>query len=340
VNEVEYFFKCFPDIDTTQNIWSELNRLSALKFSGRASPSDDWEEFVITTPKYEKDTTTPWQTFYSGDIPVKFRPAGSEMKVELANCPRISGFQMFYQRVSSLILEEGDEGEEDDPVGGPYNRFQAVIDQLVALELDHTEYDLSTFRVELNDTLCKEQSTIIPLMNTMMKTQTFGSKANYLEFTSADKTYNDFLKLELGGTAGLTFRVVRMTPNVKIFTGFYDNPPSEPHKYYASLDAASVPMPYFGRAFYLKSCEGNVIHSAYVQNPSVLFRINEFIKEGIPLIVKPYKDQRDDVIADGTSLRKIELELVNRWMQPVRLQNPMIVTIKMEPILEDVVTYG
>jgi hypothetical protein len=135
-----------------------------------------------------------------------------------------------------------------------------------------------------------------------------------------------------------------MSGNFQIFTGFYDNdpkgPPSKDDVFEKEVLGKGYPMPFFGRALYLASAEGNVIHSAFSQHPSVICRINEYIRDGMPLIVKPLKEQRDEVIADATSLRKIELELVNRWMQPVRLQNPMIVTIKMRPVHEDVVTYG
>jgi hypothetical protein len=91
---------------------------------------------------------------------------------------------------------------------------------------------------------------------------------------------------------------------------------------------------------YLVSKQGNAIHSANVQHPGVLLRINEFLMSTLPVIIKPREDDRDIVIGDGSSMREIELQLVDRWFEPVKIMNPMIVTIKMEPIMEEQVWYG
>jgi hypothetical protein len=36
----------------------------------------------------------------------------------------------------------------------------------------------------------------------------------------------------------------------------------------------------------------------------------------------------------------LDLQLVDKWFQPVKLLNPMIVTIKMKPIMEEQICYG
>jgi hypothetical protein len=91
---------------------------------------------------------------------------------------------------------------------------------------------------------------------------------------------------------------------------------------------------------YLVSNQGSAIHSANVQHPSVLFRINEFLLPTLPVLIKPREEERDYQITDGSSMREIELKLVDRWFEPILLRNPMVVTIKMEPIMEEQVWYG
>jgi hypothetical protein len=106
-----------------------------------------------------------------------------------------------------------------------------------------------------------------------------------------------------------------------------------------AIISPSVPYTYHGNKLYLMSHQGNVIQSCNVQSPGVLLRINEFLMSTLPVLIKPKKEERDVVIGDGTSLRQFDIKLVDRWYEPVILLNPMIVTIKMKPILLDNVYY-
>jgi hypothetical protein len=60
----------------------------------------------------------------------------------------------------------------------------------------------------------------------------------------------------------------------------------------------------------------------------------------MPIVQKPLKEERDEIIADGSSLRQFKITLTDRWLQPVKIKAPLVVTIKMQPIHEDVPTYG
>jgi hypothetical protein len=136
------------------------------------------------------------------------------------------------------------------------------------------------------------------------------------------------------------FRISNMSHRVKLLTGFYDVKFPYPSNFVTEVISPSAPFNYHGNKLYLVSNQGNVIHSGNTQHPSVLFRINEFLMSTLPILIKPREDERDIVIADGSSMREIELKLVDRWFEPVKIKNPMVVTIKMEPIMEEQVWYG
>jgi hypothetical protein len=136
------------------------------------------------------------------------------------------------------------------------------------------------------------------------------------------------------------FKVVGLSHRASLVTGFYDTPLPYPATYKTFVQTPSAPYVYHGNMMYLISKNGNAIHSANVQHPGVLFRINEFLMSTLPIIIKPREEDRDVVIGDGSSMREIELKLVDRWFEPIKIINPMIVTIKMEPIMEEQVWYG
>jgi hypothetical protein len=144
-------------------------------------------------------------------------------------------------------------------------------------------------------------------------------------------------------TDPIEFRIIGMSHRARLITGFYDAPipnPSDPNVYKDYIQSPSAPYVYHGNMMYLVSKNGNAIHSANVQHPGVLLRINEFLMSTLPVIIKPREEDRDYVIGDGSSMREIELRLVDRWFEPVKILNPMVVTIKMEPIMEEQVWYG
>jgi hypothetical protein len=130
-----------------------------------------------------------------------------------------------------------------------------------------------------------------------------------------------------------------MSHHAKLVLGFYDVilPMTDFYVYFSSR---SAPYTSLGNKLYLVSDQGNVIQSSNIQKPTVIFRINEFIVATYPILIKPRKDERDVIIADGTNFHELHLKLVDRWNEPVFLSSPMLVTIKMKPIMEDVVNYG
>jgi hypothetical protein len=132
------------------------------------------------------------------------------------------------------------------------------------------------------------------------------------------------------------FEIVGMSHRAKLITGFYDAQfPIACDPLTMKIKAPSAPYVYHGNKLYLISNQGNAIHSSNIQHPGVLLRINEFLMSTLPVLIKPREDERDVMIGDGYSLREIELKLVDRWYEPIKIRNPMVVTIKMEPIMEE-----
>jgi hypothetical protein len=138
------------------------------------------------------------------------------------------------------------------------------------------------------------------------------------------------------------FAFRNMSHRARLVTGFYDFDFSHPNNEELKLaqPSPSAPLPHFGNLLYLVSNNGNVIHSTNCQNPSVIYRIQTPLSANMPILIKPLKEERDEVIADGTSLRNLKLTLTDRWLEPVKIKCPLVVTIKMQPIKEDVPTYG
>jgi hypothetical protein len=142
-------------------------------------------------------------------------------------------------------------------------------------------------------------------------------------------------------TECLDFKIIGMSHRAQLITGLYDvSLPLDCIFSDSTVHAPSVPYIYYGNKLYLTSDQGNVIKSSNVQCPTVIFRINEFLMSTLPILIKPRKEERDVVIADGTNFHEIRVKLVDRWQQPVILKSPMIVTIKMKPMLLDTPAFG
>jgi hypothetical protein len=148
--------------------------------------------------------------------------------------------------------------------------------------------------------------------------------------------------LKVGTINNKSFGFADMSHRAQLVMGYYDYDFKAHYndKVVEHPVSPSAPLAHFGNLLYLVSNSGNVIHSSNCQNPSVIYRIQQPFMPNAPILQKPLKEERDEVIADATSLRQISLTLTDRWLNPVKIKCPLIVTIKMQPIKEDVPTYG
>jgi hypothetical protein len=84
------------------------------------------------------------------------------------------------------------------------------------------------------------------------------------------------------------------------------------------------------------SKQGKGIQNSLMGSPNVIFRMNGFLKENTPLIVKSVRKwERDEIICDRDSLTEFDLQLVDRWYVPLKIKRPVLITIKMCPLPEE-----
>ena len=96
-----------------------------------------------------------------------------------------------------------------------------------------------------------------------------------------------------------------------------------------------IPILDYANKLYLVSKQGTSIHSNIGDKeytPSVIANIDTFIKDGVPLIVnfETYGRPIENVV-NVDSFGMIELELVDFMYQPIILNSPMFITMKIEP---------
>jgi hypothetical protein len=147
--------------------------------------------------------------------------------------------------------------------------------------------------------------------------------------------------LTVGGT-GTKFGFADMSHRASLVMGYYD------YDFKANWDnptsltqiSPSKPLAHFGNMLYLVSNNGNVMYSTNCQNPSIIYRIQQVFNQDSPVLQKPLKSEREEIIADGSALREFKMTLTDRWLHPVKIKAPLVVTIKMRPIREDMPTYG
>ena len=94
--------------------------------------------------------------------------------------------------------------------------------------------------------------------------------------------------------------------------------------------ADSTPILNYGNVLYLKSLQGNsvgMIHdSANVYAPCI-YRINTFLKSGLPLISEK---KGDKIIVNAEAAKTIKMQLVDFMYEPVILKSPMFITLKIK----------
>ncbi len=94
--------------------------------------------------------------------------------------------------------------------------------------------------------------------------------------------------------------------------------------------ASSTPMLNYGNLLYLKSIQGAsvgmILDQGQASTPCI-YRINSFLKSGLPLI----SDKKGDkIIVNAEAAKTISMQLVDFMYEPVILKSPMFVTIKIK----------
>ena len=99
--------------------------------------------------------------------------------------------------------------------------------------------------------------------------------------------------------------------------------------------ASSTPMLNYGNLLYLKSIQGAsvgmILDQGQASTPCI-YRINSFLKSGLPLI----SDKKGDkIIVNAEAAKTISMQLVDFMYEPVILKSPMFVTIKIKLVQQE-----
>jgi hypothetical protein len=88
----------------------------------------------------------------------------------------------------------------------------------------------------------------------------------------------------------------------------------------------------YGNVLYLKSNQGNalgVIIEGNKYHTPCIYRINNFLKPGLPIISN---QKGDRVIVNAEAAKTITMQLVDFMYEPIVLKSPMFVTLKIKLI--------
>ena len=130
------------------------------------------------------------------------------------------------------------------------------------------------------------------------------------------------------------FKFTKISHRLALITGLYNVKLNEEYPKDAPF-YSELPIVDYANKLYLVSKQGQAIQSNIGDmeyTPSVIASIDHVIGQGIPIMQnfetygKPIKN-----IVNIDSFKQIELELVDFQYQPVRLQSPMFITIKVKP---------
>ena len=165
----------------------------------------------------------------------------------------------------------------------------------------------------------------------------FKNKTTY-ELEEIVKLLNDELPLTVSindeGTLSFqgsrAFEFTDASHRVKLILGLYHMkfPVKSDENNFITAD--STPILNYGNVLYLKSLQGNsvgMIHdSANVYAPCI-YRINTFLKSGLPLISEK---KGDKIIVNAEAAKTIKMQLVDFMYEPVILKSPMFITLKIK----------
>ena len=135
-------------------------------------------------------------------------------------------------------------------------------------------------------------------------------------------------------TSSSAFTIDSASHRVKLLLGLFDSTfPLESQqsgeKY--TITAPACPMTSFGNVLYLQSLQGSAVGSRVDRNyytAPVIYRINAFIRPGLPLIMNK---KQDKVIVNTDAAKSIKITLTDFKFERIILKSPLFVCIKIKP---------
>ena len=130
-----------------------------------------------------------------------------------------------------------------------------------------------------------------------------------------------------------TFQITNASHRVKLLLGLYHStfPINSDSNNYIIADSA--PMLTYGNVLYLKSNQGNalgVIIDGDKYHAPCIYRINNFLKPGLPIISN---QKGDKVIVNAEAAKTITMQLVDFMYEPIELKSPLFITLKIKYII-------
>lgn len=139
----------------------------------------------------------------------------------------------------------------------------------------------------------------------------------------------------------LVFNINEASHRVKMLLGMIDMSFPINCDSYKMIVLKTAPITNFGNVLYLKSIHGKEVITNSSDNgveskhhPLILFRINTFLKSGLPLIIKN-NHKRDSINVNYDAISHIKLELVDYKLEPVILKSPLFITLAIEPCISN-----
>ena len=224
----------------------------------------------------------------------------------------------------------------------PENYGEIVFEPIIPWNCEKIEYRiksvnmLANFMITTSDDYfsTKDQSVIFP------------DRASYdledLPNTLADLFEALGLTIAFNSSGTLTFSseeeftIFQTSHRVKLLLGLFDckfpissTLDSSIAKY--TVVAPAAPMVSFGNVLYLQSLQGSAVGSRvdkkYYTAP-VIYRINTFIRPGLPLIANK---KQDKIIVNTDAAKQIKITLTDFKFEKIVLKSPLFVCIKIKP---------
>jgi hypothetical protein len=97
--------------------------------------------------------------------------------------------------------------------------------------------------------------------------------------------------------------------------------------------ATETPSVCFGHLLYLSSQQGQIIETedqyGYDVAKDVIYRINQFMVPNLPVIINK---KQNSLQRNSGELNNVKIQLTDRYFQPLILQSPLYVALKIKPV--------
>ena len=226
----------------------------------------------------------------------------------------------------------------------PTNYGEITFEPIIPWNTERIEYCIKSVNTYANFLITTHEDFIEFDINMQCRTVKFEDRINYEQdelatvltglFEKSGITVETNLSGVLIFKASQEFSIINASHRVKLLLGLYDvNLPLKSKN--NIIKSPSSPLVSFGNVLYLQSLQGTAIGTRvdknYYSSP-VIYRINTFIKSGLPVISNK---KQDKVITNTDAAKQIKVRLVDFKFEPVICLSPLFITIKIKPVKKE-----